>query len=111
MEQRSRMESIRVEGGQMLDRVKELIHEGNVRRVVIKQGEHTVVEFPLTLGVVGVLVAPMLAAAGAVAALITECTIEVEREDGEEAGAASESSPPEGALTAPETTTLPSVQS
>ena len=79
MQEQTRIERIKVEGGQLIDRVKELIHEGNVRRVIIKQGEHTVVEFPLTIGVVGALLAPALAALGAVAALITECTIEVER--------------------------------
>jgi hypothetical protein len=75
------METIKVEGGQLIDRVKQLIHEGNVRRVIVKQGEHTVVEFPLTIGVVGALLAPALAALGAVAALITECMIEVERSE------------------------------
>jgi hypothetical protein len=75
------MERIKVEGGEMLEEVKRLIHEGNVRRIVIKQGEDTVVEFPLTLGVVGAAIAPALAAVGAVAALITDCSIEVERSD------------------------------
>jgi hypothetical protein len=74
-------ESFKVTGDDLLKRVKELIHEGNVRRVVVKQGSRTVVEFPVTVGVVGALAAPMLAALGAVAALLTECTIEVERED------------------------------
>jgi hypothetical protein len=81
MQEQTRIETIKVEGGQLIERVKQLIHEGNVRRVIIKQGEHTVVEFPLTIGVVGVLLAPALAALGAVAALITECTIEVERSE------------------------------
>jgi hypothetical protein len=81
MQGQSRIETIKVEGGQLMDRVKQLIHEGNVRRIIVKQGEHTVVEFPLTVGVVGALLAPMLAALGAIAALITECTIEVERSE------------------------------
>lgn len=81
MQEQSRIETIKVEGGQLIDRVKQLIHEGNVRRVIIKQGEHTVVEFPLTIGVVGALLAPALAALGAIAALITDCTIEVERSE------------------------------
>jgi Domain of unknown function (DUF4342) len=81
MQEQTRIETIKVEGGQLIDRVKQLIHEGNVRRVIIKQGEHTVVEFPLTIGVVGALLAPALAALGAVAALITECTIEIERSE------------------------------
>ncbi|HET9224611.1 MAG TPA: DUF4342 domain-containing protein [Roseiflexaceae bacterium] len=79
MQEQSRFETIKVEGGQLIDRVRQLIHEGNVRRVIIKQGEHIVAEFPLTIGVVGALLAPALAALGAIAALITECTIEVER--------------------------------
>jgi hypothetical protein len=80
MAEQNRMESIKVEGGQLIDHIKRLVHEGNVRRIVIKQGERTVVEFPLTIGVVGVMLAPVLAAAGALAALLTDCTIEVERE-------------------------------
>jgi hypothetical protein len=79
MQERSRIETIKVEGGQFIEQIKHLIHEGNVRRVVIKQGEQTVAEFPLTFGVVGVLIAPVLAAIGAVAALVADCTIEVER--------------------------------
>lgn len=79
MEERSWKETLQVEGGQMLEQVKRLIHEGNVRRIVIKQGAHTVVELPLTLGVMGLLVTPMLAAVGAAAALLTDCSIEVER--------------------------------
>ena len=79
--QRPARETIKVEGGQLIDRVKALIHEGNVRRIVIKQHDRIVMEFPLTLGVVGAAIAPALAAVGAVAALLTECTIEVEREE------------------------------
>jgi hypothetical protein len=72
-------ETFKVKGEDLLKRVKEIIHEGNVRRVVIKQGSRIVVEFPMTVGVVGALAAPALAALGAVAALLTECTIEVAR--------------------------------
>jgi hypothetical protein len=74
-------ESCKVRGEDLLKRVKEIVHEGNVRRVVIRQGPRTVVEFPVTVGVVGAVAAPVLAALGAAAALLTECTIEVERED------------------------------
>jgi hypothetical protein len=81
-------ESFKVRGEDLLKRVKEIIHEGNVRRVVIKQGTRTVVEFPVTVGVVGAIAAPMLAAVGAVAALLTECTIEVERGTAPRAAAA-----------------------
>lgn len=77
--QRSVQESVRVEGGQLIDRVKELIHEGNVRRIAIKQGKRTVIELPLTVGVIGTALAPELAAIGAIAALVTDCTIEIER--------------------------------
>lgn len=73
-------QTFKVKGDDLLRRVKEIIHEGNVRRVVIKQGSRTVVEFPVTVGVVGAVAAPALAALGAVAALLSECTIQVERE-------------------------------
>jgi hypothetical protein len=73
-------ESFRVAGNQLLDAVKKLVHEGNVRRVIIKQDTRTVAEFPLTVGVIGTVLAPMLAAIGALAAVLSECTIEVERE-------------------------------
>lgn len=72
-------ESFKVAGAQLVDAVKKLLHEGNVRRVIIKQGGRTVAEFPVTVGVVGIVFAPMLAAVGALAAILTECTIEVER--------------------------------
>ncbi len=78
-EERTVWESIKVEGGQLLDQVAKLIREGNVRRIVIKQRERTVAEFPLTIGVVGAVFAPVLAAVGAIAALLTDCSIEVER--------------------------------
>ncbi len=81
MQEERRHESINVQGSQLIDQVKRLIHEGNVRRIVIKQEGRTVMELPLTLGVVGVALAPALAAVGAIAALVTECTIEVERVD------------------------------
>lgn len=72
-------ESISVEGGELLDRVKKIVHEGNVRRIILKQGTRTVAEFPLTIGLVGAVFAPVLAAVGALAALLSDCTIEVER--------------------------------
>ena len=79
LEQESQMETFKAQGGQIVDKVKELIHEGNVRRIVIKQDEQVVVEFPLTVGVIGAVLAPTLAAIGAAAALLTSCAIEVER--------------------------------
>ena len=72
-------ESFKVTGGQLVDAVRKLLHEGNVRRVIIKHGDHTVAEFPLTIGVIGAVLAPILAAIGAIAAVVNECTIEVER--------------------------------
>jgi len=72
-------EEIQVMGEQLITKVKELVHEGNVRRIVIKQEGRTVAEFPLTFGVVGALLAPPLAAIGAIGALIAQCSIEVVR--------------------------------
>jgi hypothetical protein len=73
-------ESFKVAGNQLVDAVKKLLHEGNVRRVIIKQEGKSIAEFPLTVGVIGAVFAPILAAVGALAAVLTECTIEVERE-------------------------------
>jgi Domain of unknown function (DUF4342) len=77
-------ESFKVAADQLVGALKRLVREGNVRRVVIKQDGRTIVEFPLTVGVIGTVFAPMLAAAGALAAVISECTIEVERVVSEE---------------------------
>jgi hypothetical protein len=76
------LEEFKVRGDEVLSKIKELIREGNVRRVSIRnaQGE-TLLEVPLTVGVVGALLVPTLAALGAVAALVTDCTISVERAD------------------------------
>jgi hypothetical protein len=73
-------ESFKVNGEELLKKVKELVREGNVRKITIidKHGKKMVV-FPLTIGVVGAMIAPVLAAVGAIAALVTECTIKVER--------------------------------
>jgi hypothetical protein len=79
MTDRTCRESFKIAADQLVDTFKKLVHEGNVRRVIIKQEGRTIVEFPLTVGVIGTVFAPMLAAAGALAAVITECTIEVER--------------------------------
>jgi hypothetical protein len=74
-------ESFTIKGEQLLKKIKELIEEGNVRKITIydKAGKE-VMTFPLTIGVVGAVLAPVLAAVGALAALIGECTISVERE-------------------------------
>jgi hypothetical protein len=75
------VEEIKVSGAQLVEKVKELIHEGNVRRIQIRHEGRIVLEIPLTVAAVGVVVAPVLAALGAFAALATECSIIVERID------------------------------
>ena len=75
-----RTEEFRVNGEELIARIKNLIKEGNIRRVIIKDKEgKTVFEIPLTFGVVGALIAPQLAAIGAIAALLTEATVVVEK--------------------------------
>jgi hypothetical protein len=75
-------EEFEIKGEQLLSKVKELIEEGNVRRIIIKdKGGKELMTFPLTVGVVGAVLAPVLAAIGALAALVAECTIAVEREE------------------------------
>jgi hypothetical protein len=74
-------ETVEAKGGQVLDALRGVVAEGNVRRVRVRQGERTIAEFPLTVGVVGALLAPVLAAIGAIAALIAECSIDIERTD------------------------------
>lgn len=75
-------EEFKVNGEDLLKKVKEIIAEGNARRITVKNKEgKSIVELPLTIGVVGAAVAPLLAAVGAIAALVTECTIVVEREE------------------------------
>lgn len=77
-----RTEEFKVNGEDLLKKVKEIIAEGNARRITVKNKDgKTIVELPLTIGVVGAALAPLLAAVGAVAALVTECTIVVEREE------------------------------
>jgi hypothetical protein len=79
-EQKFKTEEFRVEGEKLIAKIKELLHEGNIRRIIIKDKEgKTVMEIPMTLGVVGVLIAPQLAAIGALAALITEANLVVEK--------------------------------
>ena len=77
-------ESIRTESENVVEKLKQLIHEGNVRRVVIQHQGRTVAEFPLTAGVVGAVLAPVLAASGAIVALLKDCTIQVEREESQD---------------------------
>jgi hypothetical protein len=76
-------EKFTVSGSQVVEKVKQLIHEGNIRRVRLLHEGRTILEIPLTIGapvaVAGIMAAPVLAAIGAFAALVTECTIEVEK--------------------------------
>ena len=80
MTEKTHNEEYRVNGEELLGKVKNLIKEGNIRRIIIKDKEgKTVFEIPLTFGVVGALIAPQLAAIGAIAALLTEATVVVEK--------------------------------
>lgn len=80
MPEKFRTEEFRVEGEKLITKIKELIHEGNIRRISIKDKDSkTVMEIPVTIGVVGILLAPQLAAIGAIAALVTEATVVVEK--------------------------------
>ncbi len=80
MSEQSRTEEFQVDGEKLVSKIKELLHEGNIRRVIIKDKDgKTLLEIPMTLGVVGVLIAPQLAALGAIAALLTEATVVVEK--------------------------------
>jgi uncharacterized membrane protein YvbJ len=75
-------EEFSVSADNLVKRVKELLHEGNVRRIIIKDEEEKILlEMPVTVGVVGVILAPWLAALGAIGALATRCTITVERKE------------------------------
>jgi hypothetical protein len=82
----STSEKYTISGDQVVQKVKELIHEGNIRRVRVVHKGNTVLELPLTVGAsaaaIGIIAAPFLAALGAFAALVTECTVEVEKIDG-----------------------------
>lgn len=76
----AKQERYEVKGEDVVKKIKEIIREGNARRIIIQDMKgKTIVEFPLTVGVVGVLLAPVLAVAGAIAAIATKCTIIVEK--------------------------------
>lgn len=80
MTNKTSREEFKVNGEDLIAKVKEIIREGNVRRIIINnKDDKTLIEIPLTIGVVGIVLAPVLAAVGAIAALVTECTILVER--------------------------------
>lgn len=80
MSEKVHSEEFRVDGEKLIAKIREILHEGNIRRIIIKDKEgKTVMEIPVTIGVVGVLLAPQLAAIGAIAALLTEATVVVEK--------------------------------
>lgn len=82
MTEKKTTEEFSVSGEELLAKVKALINEGNIRRLIIKdENGKVLVEFPLTIGVVGAILAPVFAAVGAIAALVTKCTIIVERRE------------------------------
>jgi hypothetical protein len=79
-EEKTTFEEFQVRGEELIGKIKELIHEGNVRRIIIKNEQGRIlIDLPLTIGVIGALFAPQLAAIGAIAALITHGTIVVEK--------------------------------
>ncbi len=77
---KTRTEEFKVSGGEILNKIKELLHEGNIRRIILKdeQGK-TFLEIPLTVGIVGAALVPVVAAVGAIAALVSKLTIVVEK--------------------------------
>ena len=80
MTERVHTEEFQVNGEEILEKIKELVHEGNIRRIIIRNEKgHTLIDIPLTFGVVGALLAPQLAAIGAIAALLGKGTILVEK--------------------------------
>lgn len=79
-EEKTRREEFKITGGEIIDRIKELIHQGNIRRIIIKnESGEILVEIPLTLGLVGAALLPILAAVGAIGALVARMTIVVEK--------------------------------
>lgn len=79
MAERTIWETIEFKGGQIVDKLKEIVEAGNVRRVRIRNKNGTIAEFPLTAGVVGAVIAPVAAAIGVIIALIKDCSIDIER--------------------------------
>ena len=79
-EENPKREEFKVSGDEVIAKIKEILKEGNARRIIIQNEEgKSIMEFPLTFGAVGVVLAPMLAAVGALAAILTRCTIIVEK--------------------------------
>lgn len=82
MAEKTYWETFKAEGANVIDRLNDLIHEGNVRRVIVEHKGRTVAEFPLTVGVVGAVIAPVAAIVGVLIAMLQDCTIKVERDLG-----------------------------
>jgi len=77
---RTRTEEFKLDGGKVLEKIKELLHQGNIRRIILKnEAGKTLIEIPLTLGLVGVALLPVYAAVGALAAIVTRLVIVVEK--------------------------------
>lgn len=85
MADKTSWESFKADGASIIEKIKDLIRAGNVRRVIIEHEGRTIAEFPLTAGVVGAVLAPVVAALGVLVALLKDCTIHVEREQPEPA--------------------------
>jgi Pyruvate/2-oxoacid:ferredoxin oxidoreductase gamma subunit len=82
---KSRKEEFKLTGSELIEKIKELIHQGNIRRLILKNEEgKTLIEIPLTLGLVGAALLPLYAAVGAIAALVAKMTLVVEKEEEEE---------------------------
>lgn len=83
--EKSTHDSYNVSGDEILSKIKEIIKEGNARRIIIKNDkDETIMEFSLTIGAIGVVLAPIFAAVGALTALATNCTIEVEKRNNDD---------------------------
>jgi hypothetical protein len=84
-ENKSTRESFKVTGDEIISKVKEIIREGNARKIIIRNDkDETIMEFTLTIGAIGAVLAPVFAAVGAIAALATDCTIIVEKRENDE---------------------------
>jgi repressor of nif and glnA expression len=82
MEEKIKKEEFKVSGEDVVKKIKELVKEGNIRRIIIKnENNETLIEIPLTLGAVGIVLLPIWAAVGAIAALVTKCTIVIEKQE------------------------------
>jgi len=80
MEETKRMEEFSINGEELITKIKEIIKQGNAKKIIIRgKDDNELLSFPVTVGVAGVLLAPIFAAVGAIAALVTECTIVIER--------------------------------